>query len=339
MNLGGIGRYLSRRTRRRADRARGERRWAAAAAGYRRWVEQRPGDGPIWVQLGHMLREDGDLAGAGEAYRRAADLLPQDADLLLFRGHLERELGQDDSALAFYRLSHAQDGNAQAAVAAEGLMASRSDAEAPEAKAGEPDKGDSDRESPIDEDAPAEAAPLPAPVGAVEHLDHEVVHGWLSILEDDDAVLFTADGKVVGQAWPDRDHRRGEGHEFRTLLALDGAVEVEARRRSDGGQLDGSPFLAHAGRPVAGWLGYRACAGCPNCGGQAGRRPGRRRGRAVRHPQRHRRAEAARRQLCTRLARPGHRRDPDRRRGPADRHRARTAGPLCRRHRPRQCRL
>ena len=248
MNLGGIGRYLTRRTRRQADHARGERRWAAAAAGYRRWLEQRPADGPIWVQLGHMLRESGDLAGAGGAYRRAAEIMPDNADLLLFRGHLERELGRDDAALDFYRLSHAQDGNAQAALAIEAMLAGRPDGEALAAADGEPGDDESDRAALDDGDTPVEAAITSPLAGAVEYLDHEVVHGWLSPLDDDDGVVFTAEDKVVGRAWPDRGQRRGEGYEFRTLLAIDGAAEVRARRRSNGADLGGTPFLT---QPIA----------------------------------------------------------------------------------------
>ena len=237
MKFGSIGGHFARRMRRRADHARGERRWAAAAAGYRRWLERRPGDGPVWVQLGHMLRESGDLEGADTAYRRAANLLPDDADLLLFRGHLESQLGRGDEALDLYRLSHAQDGNAEAARAIEAMVGAQGDGNDGDAR--DDETGEDEAES----EAVVEAIPASPPAGAVEYVDHEVVHGWLSPAQGDDGVVFTADGEVVGRAWPDHDQQRGDGREFRTLLALDRAVEVQARRRSDGVELEGSPFL------------------------------------------------------------------------------------------------
>ena len=243
MTFGAVGRHLARRVRRQADRARSERRWAAAAAGYRRWLDQRPDDGAIWVQLGHMLREGGDLVGADHAYGRAAALLPDDADLMLFRGHLERQRGNVDAAADLYRRSHEQDGNAAAAHALEVMEANRSLRS--EDRSGEDDIGDEPGDN--EGETIVEAWPS-SPVGAVEYVDREVVHGWLSQAQSDDHVVFTADGHVVGRAWPDPGQQRGEGFEFRTLLTIDRPVAVQARRRSDDVELDGSPFLSE---PVA----------------------------------------------------------------------------------------
>ena len=252
MKFGSIGGHIARRMRRRADRARGERRWAAAAAGYRRWLERRPEDGPVWVQLGHMLREGGDLDGAGQAYRRAADLLPDDADLLLFRGHLERQLGNADAALDFYRRSHTLDGNAEAARAIEAMGGSQDgdDADARDDPPGK-DEGEVEVEGEGESAAVVEVSPASPPAGAVDYVDREVVHGWLSPVRNDDGIVFTAEGQVVGRAWPDRDQQRGEGFEFRTLLAIDRAVEIQARRRCDDVELEGSPFLTQPAAQAA----------------------------------------------------------------------------------------
>jgi glycosyltransferase involved in cell wall biosynthesis len=247
MKFGSIGRYYFKRTRRQADLARNEQRWTAAAAGYRRWLRARPDDGPIWVQLGHVLRESGDAAGADRAYRSAAALMPDDADLLLFRGHLERHLSREEAAMHFYRLSHARDANAAAAQAIE-AMGGASDAGEAEASNDDATCEAAPSDEPEDQNsAIAELPAAPPPIGFVDYLDHEVVHGWLVSAADDDAVVFTADGTVIGRAWPDRDQPRGEGHEYRTLLAIDRPVEVQARRRSDGAELAGSPFQT---RPV-----------------------------------------------------------------------------------------
>lgn len=239
MKLGGIGKYFTKRMRQRADRARDERRWAAAATGYRRWLKRRPNDGPVWVQLGHMLRESGDLVGAGRAYETAAGIMPDDADLLLFRGHLERHRGHVDAAMNFYRLSHARDSNAEAAHAIEAMEAEYGVGIGESAREDEP--GESER-------ATIEPTAVSPPAGAVDYVDHEVVHGWLSPTQSDDGVIFRANGNVIGRAWPDRNQQRGEGFEFRTLLAIDRAIEVHAHRRSDDVELEGSPFLT---QPVA----------------------------------------------------------------------------------------
>jgi cytochrome c-type biogenesis protein CcmH/NrfG len=60
------------------DAARDGRDWAGAAAHYRAHLDRHAGDGGIWVQLGHALKEAGDLPGAEAAYRHAAALRPED---------------------------------------------------------------------------------------------------------------------------------------------------------------------------------------------------------------------------------------------------------------------
>jgi len=46
-----------------------------------------PDDAAIWVQLGHVLKEDGRRAEALESYRKAWELQPSNADILLHLGH------------------------------------------------------------------------------------------------------------------------------------------------------------------------------------------------------------------------------------------------------------
>ncbi len=87
---------------RKADAARDERRWEAAVAEYRRYLAKVPANGPIWVQLGHCLKEAGWLDEAGKAYRRAAELMPDDVDLRLQMGHLAKTAGRKDEARRHY---------------------------------------------------------------------------------------------------------------------------------------------------------------------------------------------------------------------------------------------
>lgn len=97
------------------DAARASRDWVNSAFHYRAHVSTQPDDFDIWVQLGHALKEAGDIVAADHAYATAAKLNDQDADLFLNRGHLAK-LRQDlASAAGFYHMSHALDGNAHAA--------------------------------------------------------------------------------------------------------------------------------------------------------------------------------------------------------------------------------
>lgn len=84
------------------DRARDARNWAVAARHYRQAVERQPGLMPIWVQLGHALKEQGDFDGAEGAYRRALALDPSAADTHLQMGHLLKLQGHRDRAVEAY---------------------------------------------------------------------------------------------------------------------------------------------------------------------------------------------------------------------------------------------
>ena len=122
------------------NRARGKRLWAEAADHYRRHLAGQPDDFAIWVQLGHMLTQAGDHAGADLAYGRAGDLQPQDSDLLLCWGRSRRQAGDLARARDLFGLALASDGNPHAANAL----------------------AEMDREAPREEARPA-AAPGPCP--------------------------------------------------------------------------------------------------------------------------------------------------------------------------------
>jgi len=68
--------------------SRGE--WAAAARLYRRALARKPGLTAIWVQLGHVLKEQGDYGGAEAAYRNSLALDGSVADTHLQLGHLRK---------------------------------------------------------------------------------------------------------------------------------------------------------------------------------------------------------------------------------------------------------
>jgi GT2 family glycosyltransferase len=87
---------------RRADAHRDARRWAEAADDYREVVRRSPGRWPIWVQLGHALKESGRREEALASYRQALALAPDVADTHLQIGHVLKLLGRRDEAVAAY---------------------------------------------------------------------------------------------------------------------------------------------------------------------------------------------------------------------------------------------
>ncbi len=88
-----------------ADRARDARRWSEAAAQYRIYLAHFQDDAPLWVQLGHALKEVGDLPAAEGAYRLAAGIAPRDHDIPLQLGHVLKLQGRMEDAAAAYAIS------------------------------------------------------------------------------------------------------------------------------------------------------------------------------------------------------------------------------------------
>lgn len=87
---------------RRGDEARARRDWAAAASAYRAAVEVDPTLVPIWIQLGHALKECNQLAAAAEAYAEAARQQPGLAEAHIFLAHICKQLGRTDQAIVHF---------------------------------------------------------------------------------------------------------------------------------------------------------------------------------------------------------------------------------------------
>jgi glycosyltransferase involved in cell wall biosynthesis len=92
-----------------ADAARDRGDWIVAADAYEAALAVRPGEAPIWVQLGNMSKEANNFARALYAYKRALDLRPNDADTHLQIGHLHKRAGDKAKALASYALANRLD--------------------------------------------------------------------------------------------------------------------------------------------------------------------------------------------------------------------------------------
>jgi len=216
-----LHRYRARAERRKGDRARAKQDWAAAAQAYRRHLAQMPDDMPIWVQLGHMLAQAGDVAGAERAYRTADELRPGDADLLLCWGHLRKTAGDRDGARDLYARSIAAGGGAEAE---QNLQAIGGDVA--------PDAGDVGDQADI----------LRPFAGRIEWTRDRTVAGFIAASETGDApdqILFHDGDREVGRAWAGqpRDGRAS----FRTLCDVRDERIVRVSRASDGAELEGSP--------------------------------------------------------------------------------------------------
>ena len=85
-----------------ADQLRDQQHWLAAADAYRAVVSHYPDWAPIWVQLGHALKEAGNIAGAEAAYRHALAVEPRSPDGHVQLGHALKLQGRKDEAIAAY---------------------------------------------------------------------------------------------------------------------------------------------------------------------------------------------------------------------------------------------
>lgn len=89
------------------NRYRDARRWAEAASAYRRHLQRRPGDAAIQIQLGHALKEQGQLAAAVDLYRLGAEHPDHRADAFLHLADALERLGRIEEALPIYYRLHA----------------------------------------------------------------------------------------------------------------------------------------------------------------------------------------------------------------------------------------
>lgn len=105
-----------------ADSLRDQRMWDAASLAYRGYLARRPGDWRARIQMGHCLKEAGDVAAALGAYREAAAVAPNSADTHLHTGHALLMMGQGEGAWrAYTRALELEPDNGQAMRGAKSL--------------------------------------------------------------------------------------------------------------------------------------------------------------------------------------------------------------------------
>ena len=86
----------------RGDAARDQRAWAKAAHAYKAALRANPDLPDIWVQYGHVLKENGQLSDAADAYREALQRRPAHAETQVHLAHVLKRLAlYQDAMVAF----------------------------------------------------------------------------------------------------------------------------------------------------------------------------------------------------------------------------------------------
>ncbi|WP_284948087.1 glycosyltransferase family 4 protein [Acidisoma cladoniae] len=91
--------------RSKGDAARDARDWAGAEKAYRDFLSSKPDDAAIWVQYGHILKEQDKSSDAERAYRKAVALRPDDGDPSLHLAHLLKRMGRLSEATEMFETS------------------------------------------------------------------------------------------------------------------------------------------------------------------------------------------------------------------------------------------
>lgn len=98
-----------------ADRARDRGDWAKAATHYQLSLNEFTHRHDLWIQLGNMRKEIGDLTGSRAAYEAALALAAGDSDLALQLGHLTKIQGHVEEGREWYRKALELDARNQSA--------------------------------------------------------------------------------------------------------------------------------------------------------------------------------------------------------------------------------
>lgn len=171
-----------------ANEARDLRRFPEAAALFRQALDRDPALAHVWVQYGHMLRENEEHMAAEAAYLRAIDLKPA-SDPHLHLGHLYKQLGQiSRAARSYLAAARADPGNGDALSELHRLMA-RNVEITPEDIMALTDYGN---EPSLEGEDPVSLAALRARAALdtlSEMLRHSAGNEDLSVLESTDALL------------------------------------------------------------------------------------------------------------------------------------------------------
>lgn len=147
-----------------ANEARGASDWLRAVDQYSLYLQHHADDGPIWVQLGHALKELGRLEDAEDAYRTAAIIDPSDPDPLLHQAHLCLRVGKVNEATSAFERRQAIDYDEEVANILNHL----------------PRFG-------------------PEVIGSIDGISGGVIHGWIKVVDSDSSLVVDlyADGRLI----------------------------------------------------------------------------------------------------------------------------------------------
>lgn len=83
----------------RGDAARDRRAWAKAASAYKAALDAKPDLPDIWVQYGHVLKENDQISDAADAYREALQHRPAHAETHVHLAHVLKRLAHYQDAM------------------------------------------------------------------------------------------------------------------------------------------------------------------------------------------------------------------------------------------------
>lgn len=83
----------------RGDAARDQQAWAKAAGAYKAALDAEPNLPDIWVQYGHVLKENGLISKAADAYREALQRRPDHAETHVHLAHVLKRLALYQDAM------------------------------------------------------------------------------------------------------------------------------------------------------------------------------------------------------------------------------------------------
>lgn len=146
----------------RGDAARDKRAWAKAASAYKAALDAEPDLPDIWVQYGHVLKENDQINEAADAYREAMQRTPDNAETHVHLAHVLKRLALYQDAMETFEkalaLDPSDEGSAQELFSLQRRLNLVPEASAPEDAPANPGQEQGEGQSP-DTTAP------PLPVG------------------------------------------------------------------------------------------------------------------------------------------------------------------------------
>lgn len=246
-------RQISLKRARQAARA---ERWSEAERHYRRYLDQFPADSATWTQLGHSLKEQGNLQAAVAAYRHAVEAGPDLEEGWVHLAHSEHRLGDREASVKTLEQGLANNPNAARLISEILAMGERDRLPLPVQAAIESSEGCySLARYPIYRAARAHCMPPTVrsnslnvlPVVDARGVAADLTAVTLNSLDHADALILTEDaGPMVGRPVLQMDQIAGLPSSTTHLLLIEAGCRLEA---GAAGRL--SEAMSQTGAPAA----------------------------------------------------------------------------------------